>query len=84
MGKLVGLVSLQVLLLPLTRAGPWPVPGGIAWEPLVAGSRMPWGWGQPLQCQGSYNLLQALFKLGKKVKYHLRTHEQHVDNLPVC
>lgn len=34
-----------------------------------------WGWGQPLQRQGFCNLLQALFKLGKKVKYHLRTHE---------
>lgn len=26
-------------------------------------------------CQGFCNLLQALFKLGKKVKYYPRTHE---------
>lgn len=66
--------SFQVLP-PLTGPGPWPVPGDIALEPLVAESRMPWGCGQPLQRQGFCTLLQALFKLGKKVKYHLRTHE---------
>lgn len=55
--------------------GPWPIPGGMALEPLVAESRMLWGRGQPLQHQGFCNLLQALFKLGKKVKYHPRTHE---------
>lgn len=39
----------------------------IGTEP-AAGSGVPRGWGEPLREQGFCNLLQALFKLGKKVK----------------